>query len=402
MSLLIDVLTKSDPATSDTAQPEHSPTDAAEPAAEPELALAPEDEPQPDPPARADTPSAPQPHAIPAEVNPTEVKQLDATTVGIPPPENRLRRIMRSRRAQLGAAACVACSVASIFVADEFLQDVPLADDLGPATAIASANIEPLLGDEPTTASPADIGPPLEQHVEEQVVDRRVLVEPPEMPDVPAEPEFTETVADERIIVYKSHRDDPAFRHMRDAYDAFRAGDYTGAIDAYRRALEFDPTNEDALLGLAALALRTGDREQARLHYEATLDLDPQNSVAIAGLVALQQGGSPVDRESYLKNMLYDRPDAAHLYFSLGLQYANQARWSDAQQAFFDAFSNDTSNADYAFNLAVSLDRLGHASSAADYYRRSIELARGNHVIDMEAARSRLNALKSAAGDSTP
>ncbi|MCP4043957.1 MAG: tetratricopeptide repeat protein, partial [Gammaproteobacteria bacterium] len=43
--------------------------------------------------------------------------------------------------------------------------------------------------------------------------------------------------------------------------------------------------------------------------------------------------------------------------------------------SFFHAFSADSGNADYAFNLAVSLDHMGQYAAAADYYRKALELS---------------------------
>ena len=42
----------------------------------------------------------------------------------------------------------------------------------------------------------------------------------------------------------------------------------------------------------------------------------------------------------------------------LGNQLAQQGRWSEAQQEYFKAFASEPDNADFAYNLAVSLDHL--------------------------------------------
>ncbi|MFW2404918.1 MAG: tetratricopeptide repeat protein [Gammaproteobacteria bacterium] len=444
MSLLIDVLTKSDQANRDatqeppeTAQSEsdHDDTQTEAPSdQEPDLSLAPDElasgQPSPDDVAthsagtggdvRADDPATENPASDdPAPDHPPGLEadvhgsDYGDGTLVLPASQRRakLPSMLASKQIHIGAIVVVATLGAGLFLADAWF-------GYGDLTPIEDATVADVATTEDASAAapaqargPAEIGPPLDAAPAPEPVEPIIMhvaefdtpvtpIDPGFAPDrIETEPPREEADrSDARIVVQKSNRNDPIFRHMRRAYDAFRSGDYTAAIDSYRAALALDPLNHDALLGLAALALRTGDAEQARIHYQATLELDPQNSIAIAGLVALQEGGSPIDRESYLKNMLYDRPTAAHLYFSLGLQYASQARWSDAQQAFFDAFSNDSSNADYAFNLAVSLDRLGQARSAADYYRRSLDLASGNHVIDMQAARARLEALQSAGG----
>ncbi|MGI9341929.1 MAG: tetratricopeptide repeat protein [Gammaproteobacteria bacterium] len=426
MSLLIDVLTKADQANSDEPDGDSAPPradggaddtqQAQHDEAGSELSLAPDDDSSstaepaaaPDAEAPGDDEGAPaQPEAAPATA------PADERARGRPQPRPATRARALKLAALIGAPALLAAALLSGQWAQ---QDSLTPIDYGDDTAFVPVASRPVNDVAPPARDPAAFGPPIPPQRKRLASNERVLVaelsaasaaiaddaDAADEPDTgvkAAADEPTDEPQDDRIVIEKNDRENPAHANMRRAYDAFREGDYPGAIDAYQAALEVDPLNQDALLGLAALALRTGDALQAAHYYEATLDLDPNNSVAIAGLVALQEGGSPIDRESFLKNLLYERPTAAHLHFSLGIQYASQARWSDAQQAFFDAFSHDPSNADYAFNLAVSLDRLGQGRSAADYYRRSLDLASGNHVIDTTAAQRRLEALTSSAGE---
>jgi len=177
------------------------------------------------------------------------------------------------------------------------------------------------------------------------------------------------------------------------AYAAWQAADDDTATREYQAALKLEPGNRDALLGLAALARRQGRYPLAKRHYETLLNLDPRDAIAIAGLMALQEGGSALDNESHLKMLLRQQPRSPQLHFSLGMQYVAQSRWADAQQAFFEACRYAPDNADYAFNLAVSLDHLGQQEAAASYYGRAIGLADGTQQFDVSAARQRLGQL---------
>lgn len=418
MSLLIDVLTKADRANSDeadgdsTAPREDGGADDTRQAqhdeAGSELSLAPDD----DSPPTAEPAAAPDAEAPGADEGATA--QPEAVTPATAPADvrarGRPRPATRARAWKIAALIGAPTLLAAALLIGQWWQQESLTPiDYGDDTAFVAAASGPIVDVAPPTRDPARVGPPIPPQRRSSPSNERALVAELSAASAPladdanaadaADAAPTDAPTNGRIVIEKNARENPVHANMRRAYEAFREGDYTGAIDAYRAALEGDPFNQDALLGLAALALRTGDAQQAAHYYEATLDLDPNNSVAIGGLVALQEGGSPIDRESFLKNLLYERPTAAPLHFSLGIQYASQARWSDAQQAFFDAFSHDPSNADYAFNLAVSLDRLGQGRSAADYYRRSLDLASGNHVIDTTAAQRRLDALTSSAGE---
>ncbi len=79
--------------------------------------------------------------------------------------------------------------------------------------------------------------------------------------------------------------------------------------------------------------------------------------------------------ESRLKNMIATQPEAGFLHFALGNQMALQARWPEAQAAYFKALSNEPDNADYAYNLAVSLDHIRQSKLALEYYQKALALS---------------------------
>jgi len=97
--------------------------------------------------------------------------------------------------------------------------------------------------------------------------------------------------------------------------------------------------------------------------------------------------------------LLRQQPQAAHLHFALGNLYAAQQRWPLAQQQYFEAFRLSPDNPDYAFNLAVALDRLGEEREALAFYRKALDLNhRGLARFDSLAARARIQALEQGAG----
>ena len=164
------------------------------------------------------------------------------------------------------------------------------------------------------------------------------------------------------------------------AWRALDGGNLPLAKEEYLRVLAAFPLDRDALLGLATIDARSQDYEGAEARYLKVLELDPRDPYALAGLIALRGGADPVQAESRLKNLLALYPDAPLLHSSLGNLYAVQARWSDAQAAYFKAFSGDPENPDYAYNLAVSLDQLHQPKVALEYYRRALALAANRAV----------------------
>jgi len=168
-------------------------------------------------------------------------------------------------------------------------------------------------------------------------------------------------------------------------WQALQAGDLTAAREAYLSVLRANPLDRDALLGLATIDGRNQDFDAAEARYLRVLELDPRDPYAQAGIIALRGRTDPMQSESRLKNLLAQQPDSTVLQYALGNLYAVQARWSDAQSAYFKAFSADPENPDYVYNLAVSLDQLHQEKLALEYYRRALALA-GNRAVGFNSA----------------
>ncbi|MBS0336991.1 MAG: tetratricopeptide repeat protein [Proteobacteria bacterium] len=179
------------------------------------------------------------------------------------------------------------------------------------------------------------------------------------------------------------------------AWRAYNQGDLQTAHSNYLEALREEPSNRDALLGMAALEVRANRPELAAPYYQKLLEANPRDPYAQAGLLALRgQVADPVQTESRVKTLLANDPESSVLYFTLGNQYAQQGRWPEAQQAYFKAFSADPENPDFAYNLAVSLDQVRQPKLALEYYRRAIALAQQRaSSFDQALARNRVQEL---------
>lgn len=158
---------------------------------------------------------------------------------------------------------------------------------------------------------------------------------------------------------------------LNDAYLAYRNGQLDEAQQLYLSLFRKDAGNMDALLGLAAIAQQRGENRMAAQYYARVLALDPRNALAHAGMSALT---TDENNESRLKTLLREQGNSAALHFALGNLYAGQSRWGEAQQAYFNAYTLESGNAEFAFNLAVSLDHLGQGKLAAQHYRRALRL----------------------------
>jgi tetratricopeptide (TPR) repeat protein len=262
-----------------------------------------------------------------------------------------------------------------------------------PAPAVAVA---PSQAPQPATAAPA--GPAVAVIPPIQPVRSRQRSRPTEIPgpsttraqNPPAAPESGSLQAPIAVNAPVLSVD-PA---VEQGYRAFQRNDLAAARESYQKALAREPNNRDALLGIAAIDVRTGQLEAAEAQYLKLLERDPRDGQAVAALVGLRGRLDPVASESRLKTLIANQPEVAQLYFSLGNQYGQQSRWSEAQAAYFKAYSIDPQNADYAFNLAISLDQLRQKKPALEYYQRALALAEKRAgTFDPSQARARVQEL---------
>ncbi|ACT47153.1 tetratricopeptide repeat protein [Methylotenera mobilis] len=158
------------------------------------------------------------------------------------------------------------------------------------------------------------------------------------------------------------------------AYEAFSRGDDVSAQQKYRQVLQKDVRNVDALLGMAAIAQRQARTMDAIGWYRKVTDIEPRNTIAQSALADLEANTDAVGAESKIKSMLARQPEAANLHAALGNLYAAQNQWAAAQAAYFSASQFAPISADYAFNLAISLEHLGKPKLALVQYQRALDL----------------------------
>ena len=212
---------------------------------------------------------------------------------------------------------------------------------------------------------------------------------------LPTEPEPRSTINVSRRI---APRIDP---QVSQAYAELRSGDMIAAKSLYESALRNLPNNRDALLGLAAIALASGQAGQARDYYAELLNLDPRDALARAGLLEALPSSDPVRKEGELRQLREQYPEVPQVAFGLGNFLSLQGRWAEAQQAYFDALliakAEGTTSvlADYAFNLAVSLERLNQPRPAFTYYQEALMYSQQNSTasFDMNVLQERLESL---------
>ena len=199
----------------------------------------------------------------------------------------------------------------------------------------------------------------------------------------------------ERVIIHHQTSSDKLGPVLKDAYSALQQKNLPAAARLYGQALAINPNQRDALLGAASTATAQGRYDDATVYYQRRLNADPSDSFARAGMLGLMNDGksrAAVQRE--VATLLENNPDSPQLHFLKGVGFAAEGRWQQAQSAFYDAYSFDNDNPDYAFNLAVSLDHLRQPPLARVYYERALNLSKFRPTnFDPKAIEQRLQEL---------
>ena len=197
-----------------------------------------------------------------------------------------------------------------------------------------------------------------------------------------------------KIITQRGEK--PVAQSINRAYQAYWQGEDALAESLYRGVLRREPKAREALLGLASLAMRREDIATAMHHYQEILRLFPQDRVARSALLQKKNGPHVGLDKHQIETLLQEFPNASYLNFSIGNLYAAQSQWSLARVAYLRALRADSTNPDYAFNVAVSLEHLHQPGVALHFYKSALGFARlRSATFVREAAKHRVQVLHS-------
>lgn len=185
---------------------------------------------------------------------------------------------------------------------------------------------------------------------------------------------------------------------LMSAYQAWQLGHVAHAEQLYRQLLEKQPQQRDALLGMLAISQVSGSDKGIVLGYAEQLRrLYPQDrEVRLATDRLLGDVSRDQASETELKLAQQSSENMAEASYRLGLFYAEQQRWAEAQSAFFEAVSKKPHQVDYRLNLAISYDRLGKQRLAIQHYQETLSLANlGLTKVDQHMIHERVAYLQS-------
>jgi tetratricopeptide (TPR) repeat protein len=181
------------------------------------------------------------------------------------------------------------------------------------------------------------------------------------------------------------------------AYQAWQSGDLVQAETIYQALLAKQPKLKDALWGMLAVSQLNGSDLSIVRSYATQLRLVApyDDAVRLETDRILMPANQPDWHESTLKMAQSAPVDVAQISYRLGVYYAEQKRWSEAQSAFFDAVKIAPEQVNYRINLGVSYDQLGKYQLAMQHYQQALSIAHPSAIYqELAAIRDRLTFLQ--------
>lgn len=160
---------------------------------------------------------------------------------------------------------------------------------------------------------------------------------------------------------------------LEKAYNALIAGQSNVAVEIYKRVLENDANNKNALFGLATTYHRAGQIDQARPIYSRLLTVDPGNSDGLNNFLVLLSDEAPEEALLELVKLSERNPQYSALPAQIAVIYQKMGMYEKAGQYMFQAIEMAPENITYKYNFAIMLDKQQRYDEAAKLYRQIIQ-----------------------------
>jgi tetratricopeptide (TPR) repeat protein len=154
-----------------------------------------------------------------------------------------------------------------------------------------------------------------------------------------------------------------------------QAGNLGEAETLYRRVLQANPRNHDALHLLGVIANQLGRSDLAVDCIKQALRLHPGFPVAHNNLgIALRDQGKLDEAIACYQEALRLQPDNVEAHLNLGNALRDQGKHGEAIASYREALRLKPNNADAHFNLGNALNDLGKFDEAAASYQQALRL----------------------------
>jgi protein O-GlcNAc transferase len=159
------------------------------------------------------------------------------------------------------------------------------------------------------------------------------------------------------------------------AAEHYRAGRLSDADSLYRRVLDQQPDNVDAIQGLAVLCHQLGRPEETLALFRRAITLDPNSRVADRQLGRLlEQRGDSEGAAICYRRAVSLAPDDAWSHLALGNALLTQGAVAEASASYQRALAIRPDLAEAHNNLGEALRRMGRLSEAVAACERALVL----------------------------
>ncbi len=191
--------------------------------------------------------------------------------------------------------------------------------------------------------------------------------------DVKPQPEATVTHETQGV---KIEIKPPAINYdyeLEKAYNALISGQSEVAIGIYKRVLDNEPNNKNALFGLATTYHRAGQLNLARPMYSRLLTVDPGNSDGLNNFLVLLSDEAPEEALVELQKLSERNPQYSALPAQIAVIYQKLGNFNKAGEYMFKAIEMAPENITYRYNFAIMLDKQHKYDEAAKLYRQIVQ-----------------------------
>jgi tetratricopeptide (TPR) repeat protein len=162
---------------------------------------------------------------------------------------------------------------------------------------------------------------------------------------------------------------------LRSAFSFLEKGNISQAEFLYKKVIEIQPSNFDALFMLGAIYLLSGNYDLSISFTERALQSDPANASAYYNLGVSYQEKAELDKSVlyYQKAVEFD-PALAPAYCNLGTVFQKKNEFEKAVSYYLKALELDPALISASYNLGSVLQEKGDLEKAAHYYRAALGL----------------------------
>ncbi len=174
---------------------------------------------------------------------------------------------------------------------------------------------------------------------------------------------------------------------LQTALDAFKAGDYEKAIDAFKLVLEQDNNNPNVLNNIGLCYSKLANDELASEFFIKTLSFNPKSVQTYINLADVYyRNKNIVEAINLLENGVTLMPQEIALKHYLSRFYVEDCRYDLAMDQLFEILDIDEDNVDAYWDLGNIHFELGDYDSAVENYENVLEKVTDNAVLYYQTA----------------